>query len=234
MSRLAPTETTHPDHEGVAFATRLRTTAVMVVAIALLVVGAAALTAQAAAPGSATDAESAAETNPMPLPPDAGEMVGVLDLFGRPVLGPDGQTLAIPLRPPTPRLPANADEVLPPGGDPAVPEVVEVDIFTAHARTLNEVATDEQYTLVQRFDLFAANGLLSPAEGSTGGLAAYRNLLSTLDQQVAAGQTSAACATASAARGQSDGVPSDLIAGPSRAPLHDEVAGTGEVLGCPA
>jgi hypothetical protein len=167
---------------------------------------------------------------PLPAP---GEVVGVLDLFGRPLLGPDAQPLEVPLRPPAPRLPANAGEVSVPGGTPPTEGVSEVDLLTAHAVTLNEVANDERYSLVQRFDLFRANGLVSSAAGQPDGAEAYRALLAQLDQQLAADQTAIACATATSVLGYSDGVPTDLIAGLAVGQLHAEVVLARDVLGCP-
>lgn len=226
----------HPDDRRTLSA-RLRTTAVAVTAVVLIATFAAGVAAHAAGPGPVDPTAIGATsdgTPPPPPPPGPGEMVGVLDLFGNPVLGPGGQPLAVPLRPPSPRLPANATAVHPPGGTPATPESVEVDLLTAHARTLNEVANDEHYTLTQRFDLFLANGLVTSTNGQSSSLAAYRGLLVTLDQQTASGQTAAACATAATARAQADGVPADLIGGPSRPQLHAEVVRTGDLLACPA
>lgn len=221
-----------PDQRPLA--TRARAAATTVAAIVVVASFAAVVSAHASPDPSSTAAQPVTvDTDPPPPLPEPGEMVGVLDIFGRPLLGPDGQPLAVPLRPPSPRVPANAGEVHPPGGDPATPESVEVDLLTAHARTLGEVANDEHYTLVQRFDLFLANGLVTAAGGQTGGLAAYRDLLASLDQQVAAGQTAAACTTAATAGAQSDGLPTDLVGGASRQELHDEVARTGDALGCP-
>lgn len=238
ISRPLPT-TSDPERPP-SLAGRVRTTALalgvlgVITALAVAGVSAGATTGDPLA--GPDDHDHAAAVAPLvdegtPPPPAPGEEVGVLDLFGRPLLGPDGQPLRVPLRPPGPRLPANPDEVYVGDGAPAV--TTEVDLLTAHAVTLNEVANDERYTLVQRFDLFAANGLITAAPGHPGGDAAYRALLAELDQAASSAQPALACPTAASAVGSSDTVPDDLVAGLAVEQLRAEVERFREVAGCP-
>jgi hypothetical protein len=219
---------------------RLRATAAATAGlVAVLAVAVAAVSAGAAPSADDTDSDHvdhAAMGAPMaddaPPLPSPTEEVGVLDLFGRPLLGPDGQPLEVALRPPEPRRPANAHEIYVPDGSEPTALVSDVGLLTAHAVTLNEVANDEGYTLVQRFDLFRANGLVSSASGTPSGADTYRAHLAQLDQQAAADAPSA-CSTAATVAGQSDGVPADLVAGLAVAQLHAEIELTRQSLGCP-
>lgn len=169
----------------------------------------------------------------LPPPADAFDTVGVLDLFGNPLRGLDGQPLRVPLDERSPaRVPANAHESLPPDAGDPTEGTAEVDLLTAHLGTLDQVADDLRYTLVQRFDLFRINGLVTDAPGRPGGLDEFRALLVSVEQQAASDQPQLACPATASAIGQADGAPVDLIAGTAAVHVRDELDAIRADVGC--
>lgn len=224
-----------------SFRARLRATTAAVAA--LVVVGAlavAAVSVSGAAPGPAGHDHAANVPVGVPLAsdepalPTADVEVGVLDVFGNPLLDLDGEPLQVPLPDLAPtRLPPDAAQ--PPAvDDPPTEGTVEVGLFEATVATLDQVATDQGYTLVERFDLLRLNGMLVDAEGQPGGLDAFRALLATFEYEVPRGNRHAACATATTALEQSDGVPVDLIAGAGVGALRAELLARRAELPCPS
>ena len=57
--------------------------------------------------------------------------------------------------------------------------------------------------------------------------------MATLQQQVDSDDPASGCPTAATALAQSDGTPTDLVAGPGAAQLHAEVVATRAAVGCP-
>jgi hypothetical protein len=176
-----------------------------------LVVGALALLGVVAAVGASADGSTDRAHAPAhhagpgdgpgeaPPPPELGDVVGVLGLNGQPLVGLDGQPLQLTLAEITPPVPDNASEP-PPASGPYPEDAQTLNVLEAHIATVQQVADDRQYSLVQRFDLLAANGLLVAADGQPTTLSTVRAAVGGIDAGTASCPT--AVATVSAVDGQ--------------------------------
>jgi hypothetical protein len=205
--------------------------AAAVVAI-LVTVGALGSAAVAAVRTTATGPPDPSATAPPP-PPQLGETVGVLGLDGEPVLAPDGTPAEVVLTPspPGPPPPDPGDrpslEVVGPG------EVVDdVGLLDAHGRTLGELARRLDYDLLETYDLFAVNDLLTPADPDRQGVGDLRRLLADSERRARFADPTAACGRLAFAAALVDGHAPDAVGGLGAGEVAAALAAQQSELGC--
>jgi hypothetical protein len=160
-----------------------------------------------------------------PPPPELGDTVGVLGLGGQPLVGLDGQPLQLTLAEITPPVPANANEA-PPTSGPYTEDTQTLNVLEAHIATVQQVADDRQYSLVQRFDLLTVNGLLGAADGQSSTLSTHRAAVGGIDAGTAP------CAAVTATVSAIDGQGTDPIVGLGASSFGRRLDDARVALGC--